>query len=99
MLLKLFVLPLWAVGARGEASSGYRSVAYFVNWYTISYSNNTCSWANNYNRAIYGRNFTPQALPTDQLTHVLYAFSDINPDTGEVQVFPNIIHPRLDISS
>jgi chitinase len=87
MLLKPFVLPLLAVGARGESSSGYRSAAYFVNWYSIIYLNNIFYCANNQFRVIYGRNFTPQALPIDQLTHVLYAFLDINLDTGEVQVF------------
>jgi len=36
------------------------------------------------NWGIYGRKYPPSLIPTKDLTHILYAFANINPDSGEV---------------
>lgn len=64
----------------GASSSGYKNVLYFTNWYVsspvVSYP-----WLQlTLNRGIYGADYQPQQLPATQVTHVLYAFANIDSD-------------------
>ncbi|THU98625.1 hypothetical protein K435DRAFT_720591 [Dendrothele bispora CBS 962.96] len=38
------------------------------------------------NWGIYGANFQPQDVDPTQLTHILYSFADISPDTGDIKL-------------
>jgi chitinase len=66
----------------GGGPEGFRTVAYFVNWYETTLHQDLNSA--NENRAIYARQHRPQDLPVENLTHVLYSFANVRSDSGEV---------------
>jgi GH18 family chitinase len=54
------------------------------------------------NRGIYGRKFPPQQIPFQHLTHINYAFANINKESGtvalsdtwaDVEVSPGVFSP------
>jgi len=66
---------------------GYRNVAYYVVSSTIpATSPSHRSLTDRQNWAIYACDHQPQDIPADKLTHLLYAFADVHPQTGEVSL-------------
>ncbi|KAM5448507.1 Chitinase 4 [Microsporum audouinii] len=73
---------------------GYRSVVYFVNWVCVDsglfrvdiglLGGHALLIILGAVQGIYGRAYNPADLPIDKLTHILYAFANIRPETGEV---------------
>ena len=66
-------------GIAAAPSGGYKNAGYFVNWYDAFWSGFLDIITDRY-RAIYGRDFQPQQLQASELTHVIYAFANLQSD-------------------
>lgn len=66
-------------------STGYISAGYFTNWFVLC-----CSYllthSSSVDRGIYARNFQPTDIVSSTLTHILYAFADVDPNSGNISL-------------
>lgn len=91
MRLKFVALFLLAIGCSENLDiPSYCNIVYFPNWY-ISPQN--AIFANKRIRAVY-TGVMPQDLPVGELMHILYAFADVKPETGEVLVIQLLVTRR-----
>lgn len=68
-----------------KRSTGYISAGYFTNWFVSCYSHLLMDNLS-VGRGIYARNFQPTNIVSSTLTHILYAFADVDPNSGNISL-------------